>query len=225
MCSGRSDGSASRSWWCSAGSSRRDHRPDVAGRPVPGDARCGLAVGPGRHRRGPDRCRLSLGTEWGFVRHWWVVAKIVISFVVIATDVVVISGGVERGEHRHRSSPLRDGTIAHCIVLAGRDRAVDLEAQGPYPARPLAVRCAGRSYRRQPMTAPRPPASRARHRARRDSTSCSRASCSSPRSGSPCSRRRTSPSGAASTRSPSSCSPPVPWRWSGDGASPLPVYG
>src|SRR3954469_20188382 len=32
---------------------------------------------------------LSVGTIWGLVRHWWVVAKIGISIAVIVTDLVV----------------------------------------------------------------------------------------------------------------------------------------
>ncbi len=34
---------------------------------------------------------LGLGTQWGIVRHWWVVAKIGIAAVVIVTDAVVTS--------------------------------------------------------------------------------------------------------------------------------------
>jgi uncharacterized membrane protein len=53
---------------------------------------------------------LSLGTTWGLVRHWWVVAKIGIATAVIVTDLVVllpaahdaVAGGVAPG-------PLRDG--------------------------------------------------------------------------------------------------------------------
>lgn len=61
---------------------------------------------------------LSLGTTWGLVRHWWVVAKIAIATAVIVTDLVVllpaahdaVATGVAAG-------PLRDGAIAHCVVL------------------------------------------------------------------------------------------------------------
>ncbi len=62
---------------------------------------------------------LSVGTKWGFIRHWWVVAKIVISIAVIVTDAVVI------GHFAHQAAvtgqpaiQLRDGAIAHVVVLA-----------------------------------------------------------------------------------------------------------
>ena len=62
---------------------------------------------------------LSLGTAWGLVRHWWVVAKIAISVAVIVTDAVVISSATASAASTGTvSSPLRDGTVAHCIVLA-----------------------------------------------------------------------------------------------------------
>jgi hypothetical protein len=62
---------------------------------------------------------LSLGTAWGLARHWWVVAKIGISVAVIVTDALVISSATARAASTGTaSSPLRDGTIAHCIVLA-----------------------------------------------------------------------------------------------------------
>ena len=62
---------------------------------------------------------LSLGTVWGLVRHRWVVAKIGISAAVIVTDALVISSATASAASTGiASSPLRDGTIAHCIVLA-----------------------------------------------------------------------------------------------------------
>ena len=63
---------------------------------------------------------LSLGTAWGLVRHWWVVAKIAISVAVIVTDAVVSSSATASaaGTSTPESSSLRNGTVAHCIVLA-----------------------------------------------------------------------------------------------------------
>jgi hypothetical protein len=61
---------------------------------------------------------LSVGTTYGLLRHWWVVAKIVISALVIGTDALL----VRRVAHHavlvgHGSGPLRDSTIAHVVVL------------------------------------------------------------------------------------------------------------
>ena len=62
---------------------------------------------------------LSLGTAWGLVRHWWVVAKIGIAAAVIVTDALVISSATANAVSTGTaSSPLRDGTVAHCVVLA-----------------------------------------------------------------------------------------------------------
>ena len=84
---------------------------------------------------------LSLGTEWGFVRHWWVVAKIVISFVVIATDVVVISAASNDAIVTGVApNPLVDGAIAHCVVLAV---ATVLSIWKPKGRTPLGRRRAG----------------------------------------------------------------------------------
>ena len=98
---------------------------------------------------------LSLGTAWGLVRHWWVVAKIGIAAAVIVTDVSVISSATANAVSTGTaSSPLRDGTVAHCVVLAV---ATGLSASKPNvaPARVLvARRDAGRPYRRESMTAP-----------------------------------------------------------------------
>lgn len=61
---------------------------------------------------------LSLGTRFGLIRHWWVVAKIAISLAVIVTDAVVVaqlahdavlSGGA--------TDTVYHGTIAHVVVL------------------------------------------------------------------------------------------------------------
>lgn len=62
---------------------------------------------------------LSLGTKWGLVRHWWVVAKIAIAIIVIVTDALVV-GGAARDHLAGGASPgdLYGPTIAHTVVLA-----------------------------------------------------------------------------------------------------------
>ncbi|MCU1457820.1 MAG: hypothetical protein JWL73_1912 [Actinomycetia bacterium] len=61
---------------------------------------------------------LSLGTAWGFVRHWWVVAKIAIATAVIVTDAVVIASFAhDAAAAGHAAGPLRDGAIAHVVAL------------------------------------------------------------------------------------------------------------
>jgi hypothetical protein len=77
---------------------------------------------------------LSLGTTWGLVRHWWVVAKIGISAAVIVTDALVISSATASAATTGTaSSPLRDGTIAHCIVLAVATGLSILKPKGRTP--------------------------------------------------------------------------------------------
>jgi hypothetical protein len=62
---------------------------------------------------------LSLGTVWGLLRHWWVVAKIAIAIAVITTDATVVRlaahDAVRTGG---TSSPAWGPTIAHVVVLA-----------------------------------------------------------------------------------------------------------
>jgi uncharacterized membrane protein len=61
---------------------------------------------------------LSLGTTWGLVRHWWVVAKIGISLAVVVTDLVVLAPAArEAVATGHAPRALMDGAIAHCVVL------------------------------------------------------------------------------------------------------------
>jgi hypothetical protein len=61
---------------------------------------------------------LSLGTKWGLVRYKWVVAKIAISVAVIVTDALVIASAAHDAVVSGVASPqLRDGAIAHCVVL------------------------------------------------------------------------------------------------------------
>ncbi len=62
---------------------------------------------------------LGLGTTFGLVRHWWVVAKIAISAAVVVTDAVL----VERVAHEavaadQAPTPLYGSTIAHVVLLA-----------------------------------------------------------------------------------------------------------
>jgi hypothetical protein len=61
---------------------------------------------------------LSVGTKWGLVRHWWVVAKIVIAAVVVVTDALVVrSAAHDAVVHGATSGDLYGPTIAHCVVL------------------------------------------------------------------------------------------------------------
>jgi hypothetical protein len=77
---------------------------------------------------------LSLGTKWGIVRHWWVVAKIVIAIAVIVTDSTIIASAASTAASTGAaSSPLRDGTIAHCIVLAGATALSVFKPKGRTP--------------------------------------------------------------------------------------------
>ncbi|MGZ4680846.1 MAG: hypothetical protein ACXWA3_04590 [Acidimicrobiales bacterium] len=62
---------------------------------------------------------LGLGTAFGLVRHWWVVAKIAISVAVVVTDAVLVG----RVAHEalvtgHAPTPLYGSTIAHVVMLA-----------------------------------------------------------------------------------------------------------
>ena len=62
---------------------------------------------------------LGLGTTWGLVRHWWVVAKLAINLVVVVTDLVVVAPVVRdavAGLPPERA--LYGSTIAHCVMLA-----------------------------------------------------------------------------------------------------------
>jgi hypothetical protein len=62
---------------------------------------------------------LGLGTAFGLVRHWWVVAKVAIAVAVIVTDAVLV------GRVAHHAAvtgdvtaPIYGSTIAHVVVLA-----------------------------------------------------------------------------------------------------------
>ena len=62
---------------------------------------------------------LSLGTAHGLVRHWWVVAKIVIAVAVVLTDAFLLNwvaaDAVATGDP---APPLYGVTIAHVVLLA-----------------------------------------------------------------------------------------------------------
>lgn len=61
---------------------------------------------------------LSVGTKWGLVRHWWVVAKIVIASPVVVTDALVVRGAAHDAvAHGVAAGSLYGPTIAHCVVL------------------------------------------------------------------------------------------------------------
>ena len=62
---------------------------------------------------------LGVGTKWGLVAHWWVVAKIVINAAVLVTDPLVVSRAANRAlDSGHAPTPLYGSTIAHCVMLA-----------------------------------------------------------------------------------------------------------
>jgi hypothetical protein len=61
---------------------------------------------------------LSVGTTWGLVRHWWVVAKIVIAIAVIVTDPLVLATAAHDAIRSSNVADVLPPTIAHCVVLA-----------------------------------------------------------------------------------------------------------
>ena len=61
---------------------------------------------------------LSLGTTWGFVRPWWVVAKIVIAIAVIVTDPLVLATAAHDAVNSGSTEGLIQPTIAHVVMLA-----------------------------------------------------------------------------------------------------------
>ncbi len=77
---------------------------------------------------------LSLGTKWGLVRHWWVVAKIAISIIVILTDAFVL-GHAAHDQLAAASSPrdLYGPTIAHAVVLGVATLLSVLKPRGRTP--------------------------------------------------------------------------------------------
>jgi hypothetical protein len=62
---------------------------------------------------------LGLGTTYGLVRHWWVVAKIVIAVAVVMTDAVLVTRVTHAAAATgYATAPLYGSTIAHVVVLA-----------------------------------------------------------------------------------------------------------
>ena len=60
---------------------------------------------------------LSVGTTWGLVRHWWVVAKIVIAVAVIVTDPIVLATAAHDAIRSGNAADVIPPTIAHCVML------------------------------------------------------------------------------------------------------------
>ena len=62
---------------------------------------------------------LGLGTAWGLVRHWWVVAKIAIAVAVVVTDAVLVRAVAHEALATGEAAPaLYGSTVAHVVVLA-----------------------------------------------------------------------------------------------------------
>src|SRR3954469_11235445 len=133
-------------------------RPDVAGGPVPGDARLTVGLDPDRCLRGRHRGRAL--TRYG-----------------VGTRAALVGRGEDRdlgrGDRDRRGRdlvgdrPRREQR--HRVVAAARrhdrplhrarrrHRPLDLQAEGPHAPRTAdTAGCAGRPYRREPMTAPAP---------------------------------------------------------------------
>jgi len=65
-----------------------------------------------------DGAVLSVGTIWGLVRHWWVVAKIAIVVVVVVTDATLVRAGAHDALTGGSAGRAMYGpVIAHCVVL------------------------------------------------------------------------------------------------------------
>jgi hypothetical protein len=80
---------------------------------------------------------LSVTTRWGLVRHWWVVAKEVITVAVIATDVLVVWPAMDRAVDTGTPGSIPGPIYAHCVVLAIATAlsVVKPKARTPLPAR------------------------------------------------------------------------------------------
>ena len=62
---------------------------------------------------------LGVGTTWGVLQHWWVVAKLAINVAVMVTDVAVVAPAAHQAVVTATTpSQLYGSTIAHCVVLA-----------------------------------------------------------------------------------------------------------
>lgn len=81
---------------------------------------------------------LGLGTTYGLVRYWWVVAKIVIAVAVILTDaLIVVLVARDAAVTGQAQPPLYGSTIAHVVVLAA---ATVLSVFKPWSRTPWASR-------------------------------------------------------------------------------------
>jgi hypothetical protein len=80
---------------------------------------------------------LGLGTTYGLVRHWWVVAKIVIAAAVVVTDAVLVGRvAADAALTNHASAPLYGSTIAHVVVLGAATAISVFKPWGRTPWRP-----------------------------------------------------------------------------------------
>ena len=62
---------------------------------------------------------LALGTTYGLVRYWWVIAKILIAIAVVVTDALIVVAVAHDAAVRGQAPPpLYGSTIAHVVVLA-----------------------------------------------------------------------------------------------------------
>ena len=81
---------------------------------------------------------LGLGTTFGLVRYWWVVAKIVIAVAVIVTDaLIVVAVAHDAVVTGQAQPPLYGSTIAHVVVLGA---ATVLSVFKPWGRTPWASR-------------------------------------------------------------------------------------
>lgn len=100
---------------------------------------------------------LGLGTVFGLVRHWWVVAKIAIAIAVIVTDAVVV-GRLAHDAVLTGTAGLQlyGSTIAHVVVLTVATILSVFKPRGRTPRGRRLVADRGRTARRRtgPTVAP-----------------------------------------------------------------------
>ncbi len=81
---------------------------------------------------------LGLGTTYGLIRYWWVVAKIVVAVAVIVTDaLIVVAVAHDAAFTGQAQPPLYGSTIAHVVALAA---ATVLSVFKPWGRTPRALR-------------------------------------------------------------------------------------
>jgi hypothetical protein len=61
---------------------------------------------------------LSLTTRWGLARHWWLVAKELITIAVIVTDVAIVGPEMTKAIDSGKAIAMPGPVYAHCVVLA-----------------------------------------------------------------------------------------------------------